>query len=405
MKQLALLVVVLAFLTAPAQAVAAIYWGHDDSIGVANLDLSQRSDSINQGLRAWSTGLAVDSTHLYYDVATNEGSIGRANLDGSNADNNFIGGLDFPSGLAVTDSHIYWADRTADSVGKARLDGGGVQREFIAGAQYPCGVAVDGSHVYWSNLDGDSIGRARFDGSEVEPNFISGALRPCGLAVVGSQIYWTSIAPDPFQPGFIGRAALAGGGLENEFIPDVYEAFSLAANGTHLFWADEGWENVQGGDPTAGEPAAIGRARLDGTEVEKRWIGTVLAHGLAVDSRVLAPPPPPQPAASWYLRYGRVTHERSGVLRVVIFVPGPGDFSVDSKGVAWRISKLNVRPDFARWTLRLWPRKGTAGAQRIRRLLQRQGRAPFALRVTYQQEGHLPLESSKRLAFIRPAGH
>ncbi len=402
MKRLAPLLVALAALIVPARAPAVIYWGHDDYIGVANLDLSQRSDSINPGLRAWSTGLAVDATHLYYDVATNEGSIGRADLDGSNADNHFVDGLGFPSGLAVTGSHIYWADRTGDVVGRANLDGDAVERDFIKQADYPCGVAVDGSHVYWSNLDGGTIGRANLDGSEVEQGFITGAMRPCGLAVAGTQIYWTTLAGGAFDPGSIGRAPITGGSPENQFIPDIYEAFSLAANDTHLFWTDEGWENAQGGDPSAGEPAAVGRARLDGSEIERRWIGTALAHSVAVDSRVLTPPPPPPPSPSWYLRYARATHLWSGQVRIVLFVPGPGDFSVNTPGIAWRVTKQTLRPDFARWTLRLWPGRHSLASRRIRRQLQASGKAAFTLHVTYQQEGHTPLESSKRLAFLRP---
>jgi hypothetical protein len=48
--------------------------------------------------------------------------------------------------------------------------------------------------------------------------------------------------------------------------------------------------------------------------------------------------------------------------------------------------------------LKLWPGKGRAG-KRIRRQLRRTGRAPIVLRMTYRQEGRLPLEGIKRLAF------
>jgi len=402
MKRLALLTVAAIALAAPAPAVAAIYWGHDNSIGVANLDLSQRTDSID--VSAWGFGLAVDSAHLYYGVASNEGSIGRANLDGSESDNGFVDGLEFPSGLAVDGPHVYWADRLTNQIGRANLDGSGVERDFIDGADYPCGVAVDGSYLYWSNRDSNAIGRAWLDGTHVEQEFLSEVDQPCSVAVTPTQIYWTSLEGGAFDPGSIGRAPIAGGPVENEFIPDIYEAFSLAADSTHLYWTDEGWENLQqGDDPTAVPAGAVGRARLDGTEVERRWIPTALAHGVAVDSRVLTPPPPPPPTPSWYLRFGRLTHERSGAIRLVVFVPGPGAFTVDSRAIGWQVKKASVRPGagFARWTLKLWPGKGTPAARRIRRQLGRQGRAPFVLRLTYTQEGHLPLQSSKRLAFLR----
>jgi virginiamycin B lyase len=403
-KRLVLLTAVVLLLPATS-APAALYWGHDRSIGVANLDLSTVTNSLTGGFEARSTvGLAVDSSHLFFAVASNDGSIGRADLDGTSADEAFISGLEFPSGLATDGSHVYWADRLTNLIGRAGLDGSGVQRGFIGGADHPCGVAVDGGHVYWSNLEGGSIGRANLDGSQVEQDFISGVTRPCGVAVTGSHVYWTSLAEGAFDPGSIGRAPIGGGPAENDFITGIYEAFSLAANSTHLFWTDEGWENFQGGgDPTTALPGAVGRARLDGTEVERRWLPTGLAHGVAVDSRVLPGPPPPPLLPAWYLRYGPLTRERSGALRLVLFVPGPGSFSVDSPAIGWHIQKPDPAPGsgFARWTLRLWPGKGSQAAKKIRRQLQKSGRAPVRLRLTYQQEGHEPLQSEKRLAFLR----
>jgi hypothetical protein len=102
-----------------------------------------------------------------------------------------------------------------------------------------------------------------------------------------------------------------------------------------------------------------------------------------------------------------LTRERSGALRLVVFVPGPGSFSVDSPAIGWRIEKPDAGPGtgFARWTLRLWPGKASRAAKKIRRQLRKTGRAPIILRLTYQQEGHEPLQSEKRLAFTRRPRH
>lgn len=403
MRRLVIIVAALVVLGFPGSARAALYWGHDNSIGVVNLDGSQADPSFSRG--RWGTsGIAVDSAHLYFGVASNDGSIGRMNFDGSNVDEALVSGLEFPSGVAVDGNRLYWADRLTNLIGRANLDGSDVQRGFIAGAAAPCGVAVDGAHVYWSNLDADSIGRANLDGSHVEQDFIVGADRPCGLAVTPTQIYWTSLTDEVRDPGSIGRAPIAGGAAENQFIAGIYLAFSLAADSTHLYWTDEGWENWSGGgNPAEEKPGAIGRARLDGTEVERRWVPTGLAHGIAVDSRLLPSPPPPPLPPSGFLRYGKLTREPSGPLRLVILVPGPGSLTVDSPAIGWRIEKEGVRPGtaFARWTLRLWPGKGTRAAKRIRRQLRGRGKAPILLRLTYQQDGHQPLEGSKRLAFVR----
>jgi hypothetical protein len=82
-------------------------------------------------------------------------TIGRANLDGSNPDQNFITGapgIPIPPslcGLAVDSAHLYWTVQEpfgayVPSIGRANLDGSGVNQSFISipgwGAR---GVAVD----------------------------------------------------------------------------------------------------------------------------------------------------------------------------------------------------------------------------------------------------------------------
>jgi hypothetical protein len=71
-------------------------------------------------------------------------SIGRANLNGTGADQNFIPlGDDFPCGVAVDDAHVYW---TSDSgIGRAKLDGTRADQDFVPRPEgsAPCGVAVD----------------------------------------------------------------------------------------------------------------------------------------------------------------------------------------------------------------------------------------------------------------------
>ena len=406
MRRLAALLFLLAAMAVPGPAGAAVYWGHEDTFGVVNFDGSSLTPSINSGFTR-SCGVAVSSSHLYWSVASNNGTIGRSNLDGTSIDEALVSGLGFPCGIAVDAGHVYWADRDTNLIGRANFDGSGVQRGFIGGADDPCGIAVDGSHVYWSNLGSGTIGRAKLDGSEIEQDFIVGAIRPCGLAVTSTQVYWTTVEWDASTPSGIGRAPLGGGLPENHFIASIGEAFSLAASPTHLYWTDEGWRNFQGGgNPAAVLPGAVGRARLDGTEVERRWIPTGLARGIAVDSRVLPPALPPAPRPSDYLHFGKLTRDsRTGALQVIVHVPARGEFRVNSPRIGWRIDKGNPPPWMAgtfRWKLKLWPGKGTPAAKRIHRQLRKNGKASIALRVTYQQEGRLPLEASKRLTFMRP---
>ena len=97
--------------------------------------------------------------------------------------------------MAVDAAQVYWANETAFSrtgaqistIGRANLDGTHIDRNFIRGANNPCGVAVDATHIYWANLGvgetGTTIGRAKLDGTGVNASFITHAVSPCGEAV------------------------------------------------------------------------------------------------------------------------------------------------------------------------------------------------------------------------------
>ena len=95
----------------------------------------------------------------------------------------FIVGAHVPCGVAVDGAHIYWANGDDGTIGRANLDGSRADQGFITGGNRPCGVAVDGGHIYWANGDDGTIGRANLDGTGANQGFINGATAPCGVAV------------------------------------------------------------------------------------------------------------------------------------------------------------------------------------------------------------------------------
>ena len=119
------------------------------------------------------------SGDLYWSNTTASGNsmIGRARLDGTDVNQNFIAVPDGPSGvsaLAVNARYIYWTDETAGTIGRARLDGTQVNQQFITGAAFPqTGLAIDSRYIYWVNNTAGTIGRARLDGTEVNQQFIT----------------------------------------------------------------------------------------------------------------------------------------------------------------------------------------------------------------------------------------
>src|SRR5262249_31600962 len=96
----------------------------------------------------------------------------------------FITTADRPVGVAVDAAHVYWTNTQQGEIGRANLDGTTVDPSFISGAGTPTDVAVDAAHVYWSN-----------EGTLTRTGQVSGIGR-AGLA--GSGVTSTSIAaPSP----------------------------------------------------------------------------------------------------------------------------------------------------------------------------------------------------------------
>jgi hypothetical protein len=134
------------------------------------------------------SALAAQADAFVYWSNNAASTVGRANLDGTGANQNFITGATDSFGTAVDGQHIYWSsfdDGQGTAIGRANLDGTGVNQNFIAGVGGSdlFGVAVDGQHVYWTNTGAGAIGRANLDGTGANQNFITGASAPTGVAV------------------------------------------------------------------------------------------------------------------------------------------------------------------------------------------------------------------------------
>ena len=237
---------------------------------------------------------------------------------------------------APADAFVYWANYDAGTIGRANLDGTGANQSFITGASIPVGVAVDGGHVYWANAGTNSIGRANLDGTGANQSFITGAsalagwrstpptstgptsararsgaptwtaraptrasspapATRCGVAVDAGHVYWTNAgtghdrARQPGrhgrqpelhhrrQPtrrgggrrrprllgqhvrGTIGRANLDGTGVNQSFITGASSPRGVAVDAAHVYWANPG-------------TGTIGRANLDGTGANQSFI-------------------------------------------------------------------------------------------------------------------------------------
>jgi hypothetical protein len=242
-----------------------------------------------------------------YWIDAGNGTIQRANLDGSNIQN-LLMGLDGPTDFAldVNAGKMYWA---AGSIQRANLDGTNVQDIVTSPLPFPNTLALDltAGKIYW--FHGDKIRRANFDGSGSE-DVLTGfttIIDDLALDPAGGKMYWI----ENFD---ICRANLDGTGLEN-LVTGLGNGHGIALHvgAGKMYWTDEDDEkiahaNLDGSsvedlitglnnnpqgialDVFEGKmywtdegTAQIHRANLDGTSVEDLVTGLTDPVGLALD--------------------------------------------------------------------------------------------------------------------------
>lgn len=269
------LAAVLAALFVPAAPAAGyVYWTDTvaDTVGRAQLDGTGVDPDFVAGL-ANPCGTAVDSRHLYW-AQQGTASIARADVDGSDVDQtHFPASVGYPyCSVSVDAAHVHWT-RAGGGIGRAAPDGSGLIANLIPSDAQLCGVATDSEYVYWAELQDGGIGRATRDGLAIDHSLFNANNQPCGVAVNGTHIFYGDLAD-----GTIGRANIDGTPHDDGFIAAPGQPCDVEIDGTHLYWSD--YQN-----------GTIGRARLDGSAVDPDFISGLEAPcGVAVD----AEPEPPE---------------------------------------------------------------------------------------------------------------
>ncbi len=265
------------------------------TIGRANLaDVSEKDLEF---LPAQARGLTTFGEYLYW-ADPKSGSIGRASLNQPGVvENNFITGLDTPQDVAVDSEHIYWTNGASGgpeegSIGRALLDGSHVAPEFIAESpgealfNEPSGIAVTATNIYWVDSRREKNGRSRIMRSDLEGNsvevFASGGNSYVDLAVSGSS-YYEIDGPNPADLksfGCLRKLSLATEVQEaaycNNQTGDLIGSFaSLEVEGQYVYWTNP-YSNV------------IGRASLSLSAVEPSWMSVPGdPEGIASDGNYL----------------------------------------------------------------------------------------------------------------------
>jgi virginiamycin B lyase len=141
-----------------------IYWtmpiigeGPPGTTGRAQLSCAGVNTNLIKGATNTSGDIAVDASHIYVSVNAstfNNSFIYRFGIDGSGSafSGNFpinLPGTDGAVSLSLDDSHLYFANRGTSEIGRADLDGANADLDFITEASHPEDLALDAAHLYW----------------------------------------------------------------------------------------------------------------------------------------------------------------------------------------------------------------------------------------------------------------
>ena len=176
------------------------------------------------------------------------------------------------------------------------------------------------THIYWANASANTIGAADLDGTHVDQSFITGASGPSEVLASGKYLYWgnaTACSESGACNGSIGRAALNGTDVNEHFIA-ASTPYGLAVHGQYIYWS--GWGT-----------GTIGRADLNGTNVDPKFItGLNAPDGVVVDGQKI------YWANNGTNSIGEADLDGANVnLKFITGAKGPEGMAIDSQYIYW----------------------------------------------------------------------
>jgi hypothetical protein len=178
---------------------------------------------------SFPAGLAMNDTHVFWADWDEQlgGAIMRYPKGATSAAPHLtLAGA--PVGLALDATNLYFTDINGLRVVQAPLDGSSPQ-DIATTGNYPWAIAVDGTNVYWTDPVENTISTTPIGGTSVTI-LARNQRNPTSIAVDAGALYWTN-----FDAGELMTLSVTGGTPSPVAFGE--EAHSLVLNATHLYFA------------------------------------------------------------------------------------------------------------------------------------------------------------------------
>lgn len=171
-----------------------------------------------------------------------------------------------PTGLAVDSTYVYWADGSAGELFRGRRDGQGEVIALTPGrSTNPIAMSQDRDYLYWAERREQQIVRLRKDGPSSPEILYATETLPEGMDVDGEYIYWSEWAT-----GRILRAPLAGGGSVTELYTGGFSTSGIDVSGDDLYWTNPFSGEVLVGAKDGGSTPSVLFSRSNGLDAPRR---------------------------------------------------------------------------------------------------------------------------------------
>lgn len=141
-----------------------IYWiNASGSIGRANIDGTGVDDAFVT-VATGANNIALSDSHIYW---TDGGGVSRVQLDGQNLEEDIVAASG-AFGIVTDANYLYWsnfANGSGTTIGRAGLDGSASNPNFITGLSGPSGLNISSGYIHWGNFGTRTVGRAAIDGT------------------------------------------------------------------------------------------------------------------------------------------------------------------------------------------------------------------------------------------------